>query len=75
MSARNGGVINLMGRVDTGAPSDDVVDLKFPTSEELAVARRGYDRLKRRIGEANRAEDARLLEAELERLAAECNHE
>ena len=67
--------ISLMQRVDAGQPAGEVLDFKTPTPEELERARRGVALAKRKIERQNRADDARLLEAELNRMAAECNHE
>lgn len=63
--------INLMQRVDAGQPVGEVMDFKSPTPEELERARRGVALAKRKIEHRNRAENARLLSVELERMAEE----
>lgn len=63
--------INLMHRVDAGPQAATLLELKTLSPEDRARAIRGHAELKRRIARANREEDARQLQAALERLAEE----
>ena len=63
--------IDMLHRVDAGPVADAGLELREPTPDELDRARRGREALKRRIARANREEEARQLQAALERLAEE----
>lgn len=64
--------ISLMQRVDAVLSiAGPFVDILAPTEDEIQRMRDGVSSLKRRIVRANREEDARQLQAALERLAQE----
>lgn len=63
--------IDMLHRVDAGPVAGKGLELHSLTPAELERVRRGHEALKRRIARANREEDARQMQAALERLAEE----